>query len=211
MIVDHLCVFFGEMCIQPLCPFFSRCVWVIFNLIKLINLFFGCVGSSLLCTGFLYLQRVWSSHCGGLLRNTGSRRVGFSSCAMWAQQLWLAGSRAQAQQLWCTGLVALWHVGSSRTRDQTPVPCVGRQILNHCATREVPGVVFFLLGCKRCLCILDPYQIFDLQIFSPICGLSFHSCHGILCAKSFYLANVQFICFFFLTFILLVSYLNPWS
>ena len=32
------------------------------------------------------------------------------------QQLWLAGSKAQAQQLWCTGLVALWHVGSSQTR-----------------------------------------------------------------------------------------------
>ena len=27
------------------------------------------------------------------------------------------GSGAQAPELWCTGLVALWHVGSSRTRD----------------------------------------------------------------------------------------------
>ena len=33
-----------------------------------------------------------------LLRSTGSRRAGFSSCGSWAQQLWLAGSRAQAQQ-----------------------------------------------------------------------------------------------------------------
>ena len=32
--------------------------------------------------------------------------------------------------------VAPWHVGSSRTRAQTRVPCVGRQILNHCNTRE---------------------------------------------------------------------------
>ena len=53
------------------------------------------------------------------------------------QQLWLAGSRAQAQQLWLAGLVAPWHVQSSRTRDQTRVPCLGRQILNHCTTREV--------------------------------------------------------------------------
>ena len=28
------------------------------------------------------------------------------------------------------------HVGSSWTRAQTRVPCIGRQILNHCATRE---------------------------------------------------------------------------
>ena len=32
---------------------------------------------------------------------------------------------------------AVGHVGSSRTRAQTRVPCIGRQILNHCATREV--------------------------------------------------------------------------
>ena len=53
-----------------------------------------------------------------------------------AQQLWFAGSRAQAQQLWRTGLVALRHVGSSRTRARTHVPCIGRRILNHCAIRD---------------------------------------------------------------------------
>ena len=36
------------------------------------------------------------------------------------------------------GLVIPWHVGSSRTRDQIRVPCIGRWILNHCTTREVP-------------------------------------------------------------------------
>ena len=36
------------------------------------------------------------------------------------------------------GFVALWHVGFSRTRARTRVPCIGRWILNHCATREVP-------------------------------------------------------------------------
>ena len=41
------------------------------------------------------------------------------------------GSGAQAQYLWCTGLVALWHVGSSQIRDRTSVPCVARRILNH--------------------------------------------------------------------------------
>ena len=38
--------------------------------------------------------------------------------------------------MWLTGLVAPRHVGSSQTRARTRVPCIGRQILNHCATRE---------------------------------------------------------------------------
>ena len=37
------------------------------------------------------------------------------------------------------GLAALWHVESSQTRDQTRVPCICRQILNHLTTREVPS------------------------------------------------------------------------
>ena len=59
--------------------------------------------SSLWCAGFSlqWLLLLWS---------TGSRHPCFSSCGTRAQQLWLMGSRAQAQQLWHTGLVALWHV-----------------------------------------------------------------------------------------------------
>ena len=37
------------------------------------------------------------------------------------------------------GLVALWHVESSQTSDQTHVLCLGRQILNHSTTGEVPA------------------------------------------------------------------------
>ena len=40
------------------------------------------------------------------------------------------------QQLWCTGSIAPQHVGSFWCRDQTCVPCIGRQTLNHWATRE---------------------------------------------------------------------------
>ena len=40
--------------------------------------------------------------------------------------------------MWLTGLVAPRHVGSSQTRARTRVPCIGRQILSHCATREAP-------------------------------------------------------------------------
>ena len=74
--------------------------------------------SSLQCMGF---SLRWLH----LLRSMGSRHAGFSSCDTWAQQLWR------------TGLVAPWHVGSSRTRARTRVPCIGRRILNHCVTREV--------------------------------------------------------------------------
>ena len=54
-----------------------------------INLFiFGCVGSLLLCTGFSlvaasegYFSLQWLL----LVRSTGSRHTGFSSCGTWAQ------------------------------------------------------------------------------------------------------------------------------
>ena len=102
----------------------------IYIYILLINLFYlfisGCIGSSLLCAGFLQLQASGgysSLQCTGfslwwllLLQSMGSRCAGFSSCGTWAQQLWLSGSRAQAQQLWRTGLVDPRHVRSSRTR-----------------------------------------------------------------------------------------------
>ena len=91
--------------------------------------------SSLRCVGFSlqWLLLLWS---------TSSRCAGFSSCGMQAQQFWLVGSRVQAQQLWRMGLVAPRHVGSSRPRAQTRVPCVGRQILNHCTTREAQSEYF---------------------------------------------------------------------
>ena len=42
-------------------------------------------------------------------------------------------------------LVALWHVRSSWIRDQIRVPCTGRQILIHCATKEAP-YAFLIIG-----------------------------------------------------------------
>ena len=81
--------------------------------------------SSLRCAGFSLWWLL-------LLGSTGSRRAGFSSC----------DSRAQERRLssWPTGLVAPRHAGSSWTRARTRVPCIGRWILNHCATREVPSI-----------------------------------------------------------------------
>ena len=58
---------------------------------------------------------------------------------LWSVQPSGAGALAlelRAQQLWHTGSAALWHVGLFRTRDRTCVSCVGRQVLNHRATRK---------------------------------------------------------------------------
>ena len=50
--------------------------------------------------------------------------------------------RAQTLLLWHLDLVALgmWGLGSP-AKDQTHVPCLVRQILNHWTTREVPSPV----------------------------------------------------------------------
>ena len=60
-----------------------------------------------------------------LVLEQGSRGAGFSSCSMWAQQLW------------CVGFVAPSQVKSSQTRDWTLLPCFGRGILDW-TTGEVP-------------------------------------------------------------------------
>ena len=83
--------------------------------------------SSLRCTGFSLRWLL-------LLRSMGSRHTGFSSDS-WAleRRLSSCGSRA---------LVTPRHVGSSQTRARTRVPCIGRRILNHCATREAPSLLY---------------------------------------------------------------------
>ena len=70
--------------------------------------------------------------------------TGFS--LQWLLLLRSTGSRAQAQEFWRTGLVAPRHVRSSQTRARTRVPCIGRRILNHCATREALEGRFLTTG-----------------------------------------------------------------
>ena len=53
----------------------------------------------------------------------------FLGCGSWAPEHNLSSF---------AGLVALQHVGSSRSRDQTCFPCTGRWILNHWTTRKAP-------------------------------------------------------------------------
>ena len=152
------------VCLCLLLSLFNACAYKYTYFFKK-NLFiylfiFGCIGSLLLCAGFLQLRQAGAtlccvtraSHCSGS-SCCGARALGagFSSCGTWAQQLWFVGSRAQAQQLWRTGLLAPRYVGSSRTRAQTRNPCIGRQILNHCATRGAPHT-FFIKKKPHCMC-----------------------------------------------------------
>ena len=105
-----------------------------FFFFKPLGLFiYGCVGSSFLCEGFLQLQRA------GATPHRGARASHYRSLSCCGAQ----APEAQAQQVWLTGLVAPRHVGSSQTRARTRVPCISRQILNHCTTREAPVVVSY--------------------------------------------------------------------
>ena len=65
------------------------------------------------------------------------------------------------------GLVAPWHVGPSWTRTQTRVPCIGRQVLNHCATREVPGHLF-LITCKYLYFPVEYCFLCSKKLFSSV-------------------------------------------
>ena len=76
--------------------------------------------------------RCCGSHWGG----GGPSRRG---CRLWGL----------GRQKWHTGSVALQHVGSSWTRRQICVPCIGRWIHNHWTTREVPCDSFLSLTPKH--------------------------------------------------------------
>ena len=96
--------------------------------------FFGCVGSQLQHMG----SQLW--HVGSLLRHAGFSLVaacGFSlsSCGTWARARGLCSCGTQAQLP-----RSMWDL-SSPTRDRIRVPCIGRQILYHWTTWEVPLVV----------------------------------------------------------------------
>ena len=63
-------------------------------------------------------------------------RQAFSSCGkqgVLCCRAWALGCTCGTQ-----GLVALWHMEWSRSRDQTCVSCIGRQILIQWTPREVP-------------------------------------------------------------------------
>ena len=113
------CFFFNSLCVYG---FF-------FNFIYLfIYLFMAVLGLRFLCEGFLQLRQAGATlHRGA----RASHHCGLSCRGAQAPD-------TQAQQLRLTGPVAPRHVGSSQMRARTRVPCIGRQTLNHCTTREAP-------------------------------------------------------------------------
>ena len=121
--------------------------------ILLIYLCFGCAGFSCCIQAFssykwelLPFLGAQASVCGGFSccgAQAGSY-TGCTNCSQKIQKLQLVDSRALVQQLWLTSPVAPRHVGSSWTRDQNLVPCIGRQILIH-SHQGSPSVSIFLI------------------------------------------------------------------
>ena len=123
--------------------------------------------------------------------------IGFS---LW----WLLLLQSTGSVLTSTGFAAPWHMGSSRTRDQTHVPCIGRQILHHRASREAPANKTLLKyneakpeplaqpSCRRrlppLLQSLSRYHSFGRGHFSPftmlLVGLSYVTFIMLKCIRS---------------------------
>ena len=90
---------------------------------------FGCTGPSLPHTRCLQCDLQRLLYCGAWL---------LTVAASLAVEHPLHGAHASVvgvHRLHCS--VAC---GIPQTRDQTCVPCIGRWILNHCTSREVPGL-----------------------------------------------------------------------
>ena len=76
---------------------------------------------------------------------------------------------------------------SSPTRDRAPVPCIGRWILYHWTTREVPLLTFKIEGNVALIFPVPPYRLFFKKLIYLIylflaalglrcCARAFSSC-----------------------------------
>ena len=134
-------------CLWPLLPcsffyFLPRCVCT--------QVFSSCGKQGLLFVKVHGLLIAIASRCGAQALG----HVGFSSCSTWAHQYMYMG------------IVAPKHVVFSRTRDWTCVPCIGRQILNHWTTREVPALSLLSLQvCKPHDVLIPPISILLLPSY----------------------------------------------
>ena len=86
----------------------------------------------------------------------------FPCCGAWGLGTWASvvvarrlsscGQQAVARRLsgcgaWAQLLQGMWGLPWARAR--THIPCIGRRILNHCATREVPGTLLLFFQLRR--------------------------------------------------------------
>ena len=58
--------------------------------------------------------------------------------------------------------------GSSRPRDQTCISCIGRQILHHCTTLEVPKIIFSSVQFSHSV-MSNSLRLHELQNARPPC------------------------------------------
>ena len=98
--------------------FFLSFFWMSWILITVQQDFSNCREQRLLSSCC-----VWASHCGGV-----------SCCGAWCLEHGLSSCD--------TGLSCPLHIGPSRTRNGTCVPWIGRWILKHLTTREIPSFNF---------------------------------------------------------------------
>ena len=111
------------------------------------------------------------------------------------------------------GLISPQHVGSFRTRAQTRVPCIGRWIFNHCATREAP-TVFILKSILSHMNVATPaffwfpfawnvfFHPFTFSLYVSL-GLKWVSCRQHIYGSCF--------CIHSASLCLLVGTLNPFT
>ena len=98
----------------------------------------------------LLVSHLWNN-CGRFLSCLHLFLAVLSLCC-WVGATLRRGTRTSHCNSFSSGTRANWvaheltaprHVGSSWISDWTCVPCIGRWVLIHCATREVPMEVFF--------------------------------------------------------------------
>ena len=167
-----------------------------------IYLFFAACGLSLVEASKGYSSFQWLL----LLQSTGSRHASFSSCSLQALECRLSGCG-------CLGLLDLWHVGSSQTRDWTGVPCIAKQIFNH---QGNPGIIFksmiFLWKLLHifiahilvyCVFIFIFPQLFSNFFRFLLCSMCYLECH---CFTSNYLFYLQLLLYYW--FLILFSSKN---
>ena len=126
--------------LELLLTFYSTVILFV-KILRFIYLFiFGYAGSVLLS-----MQAFSSCSERGLLL-VGVCRLFIAVTFLVAGRQWLQlpGSGVWLMCLWHMGLVAPRHVGSSWIRDRTCVSYIGRQILIHCTTKEVPTIIFLI-------------------------------------------------------------------
>ena len=133
-----------------------------------------------------------ASHRSGLFC-CGARALGVWASVVVARELQSAGSIVVANGVGCS---VARHVGSSRTTAQTHVFCIGRQILNHCATREAQKIwtffffnefiYLFIFGCIGSSLLRSGFSLSSCSKQ----GLLFVAVHGLLIAMASLVAEL---------------------